>query len=72
MATRDGKQIAFEIETGKSDASANIQKCLSMGIEKVIVVATSAQARDTLLQILPKDGHITLWTATEVLTCPKM
>jgi hypothetical protein len=72
MATRDGKQVAFEVETGKSDASANIQKCLSMGIEKVIVVATSAQTRDALSKILPKDSRIVLRMASEVLTFTEM
>jgi hypothetical protein len=52
VAARDGKQIAFEIETGKLDAAANIQKCLSVGIDKVVVVATSAQVRDILSKVL--------------------
>ncbi len=37
---RDGTGIAFEAETGKSDAAANVRKCLATGVEAV-VVATS-------------------------------
>jgi len=41
VATRAGKQIAFEIETGKSDAAANIRKCREAGFEEIVVAATS-------------------------------
>jgi len=44
LATRGRKQIAFEIETGKSDAVANVKKCLKAGLDEVIVVTTSHEA----------------------------
>ena len=59
---RDGKRAAFEIETGKSDAAANVRKCLAAGMDKVVVVATSATVRDRLRS---KAG---LPPAVEVLT----
>lgn len=44
VASRDGRRIAFEIETGKSDVLGNVQKCLEAGMEKVVVVLTSSSA----------------------------
>ncbi|MBM4017226.1 MAG: hypothetical protein FJ288_02695 [Planctomycetes bacterium] len=44
VATRDGKRIAFEIETGQSDAAANVRKCLDAGLDRVVVVATGSPA----------------------------
>jgi len=46
IAERDGKRIAFEIETGKSDAAGNVQKCLDAGMDKVVIVATSRKTED--------------------------
>jgi hypothetical protein len=52
LADKDGRKIAFEIETGKSDIKANVKKCLDAGIDKVIIVATSADAyRDIRLDL---------------------
>jgi len=44
VASREGRRIAFEIETGKSDVAANVKKCRDAGVEQIIVVTTSAQA----------------------------
>ena len=67
MAERDSKRIAFEIKTGKSDAVANVKKCLDAGFNRVVVVATSAPVRDKIWRILPKDSSIKLVTASELL-----
>jgi hypothetical protein len=67
VTTRDGKRIAFEIETGKSDPGANVQKCLDAGLDRVIVVATSASERDKLLAGLPGDKRVMLLTGPEIL-----
>jgi len=40
VATKDGKRIAIEVETGKSDVEANVRKCKEAGFEKVAVVKT--------------------------------
>jgi len=40
VAEKDGKRIAIEIETGKSDVEGNIRKCLANGFEDVWVVFT--------------------------------
>jgi hypothetical protein len=68
VASRDGDRIAFEIETGKSDAAANIHKCLDAGMGKVIVIATSVAVYARLLNILPRNDRVVLQTVSEVLT----
>jgi len=40
VAEKDGKRIAIEIETGKSDVESNIQKCLNNGFKDIRVVFT--------------------------------
>jgi len=44
LAIKDGQRIAFEIETGKSDAATNVKKCLDAGVDRIVVVTTSGQA----------------------------
>lgn len=44
LARRNGDRVAIEIETGKSDAIANVRNCLRSGFERVIVVATDNEA----------------------------
>ena len=58
VASRDGKRIAFEIETGKSDVPANVRKCLQVGMDNVIVAASSAQISDQLSRVLLKDDRV--------------
>lgn len=48
VAEKDGKKIAIEIETGKSDVEKNIQNCLRAGFDEVVVVATSKEARERM------------------------
>jgi hypothetical protein len=48
LASRDDRRIAIEIETGKSNAVANVRDCLLAGCERVVVVATTAHAFTTL------------------------
>ena len=67
VAIRNGKRIAFEIETGKSDSESNVRKCLDAGFGKVVVVATSAMVRDKLSSALPKDKRVRIITVAEVI-----
>jgi hypothetical protein len=67
VATRGGKRIAFEIETGKADVVANVQKCLAAGIGEVFVVATSANLRDSLARKLDSFSNTTVVTVSEAL-----
>jgi len=67
VAERDSKRIAFEIETGDSDVVANVGKCLSSGVDMVIVVATSPKAMDALAPLLSKQSKIRLLTGSEAI-----
>jgi len=40
VAKKDGKRIAIEVETGKSDAEGNVKKCEQAGFNKVVSVHT--------------------------------
>jgi len=51
--TEDGPR-AIEIETGKSDAKANIEKCQKAGVP-VIAVATDREVERRLREDLPTD-----------------
>ena len=70
LATRHGRKIAFEIETGKSDAAANARKCLEGGIDKVVVVATSNRVREALTRRLPLHPSLPVTTAYEATGWP--
>ena len=67
MTVRGGKRIAFEIETGKPNATANARKCLEAGMDRVIVVAITNPVRDSLVQIIPDDPHVACVTPDEAM-----
>jgi hypothetical protein len=58
------------VETGKSDAAANVQKCLDARMNKVIVVAVSAGIRDRLARTLRLGPGIELRDGNDVLQGP--
>jgi len=66
-AERGGKRIAFEIETGKSDAAANVRKCLDAGMDKVVVVATSKAVQNRIAPTLPNGEQVVCVTASQAL-----
>ena len=67
LAEQDGKRIAFEIETGKSDARGNVQKRLRAGMDAVVVVSTRTAIMDRLVQEMPNNLKVELLTYTDVL-----
>jgi len=44
LAERPGERIAIEVETGKSDIKANLEKAPGAEIDQIILVATSPMA----------------------------
>lgn len=40
VATKEGKRIAIEVETGKSDVDGNVKKCEQAGFNKVVSIYT--------------------------------
>lgn len=67
LALRDGKRIAFEIETGKSDAAANVRKCLAAGIGKVFVVVTSRVSMKAIELTVPRHPAVCVLTGPQAL-----
>jgi Holliday junction resolvase len=65
LAVRGGKRIAFEVETGKSDAAANVRKCLEAGVDRVVVFATSRAAYERLKSSLPADPRVRVVAASD-------
>lgn len=48
IAEKDGRKIAVEIETGKSNAVGNIQRALKAGFDEAVCVATSKRVEDKI------------------------
>jgi hypothetical protein len=58
VATKDGKRIAVEIETGKSDFLRNIRQDLAAKYDEIIVVGTSPEALEKIEKTLAREGLI--------------
>ena len=56
VAEKREEKIAIQVETGKSNAVANIQKCLKMEFRKVISAALTKPAKEKILEELKKAG----------------
>jgi len=67
LAVKNGKQIAFEIETGKSDVLRNIKKCYKAGLDRIVIVATSAKTKNNLSKIVQADHKLKLLSAQEII-----
>jgi predicted RecB family endonuclease len=58
LAAKDGKTIAIEVETGKSDVVRNVKQDLLSEFDKVLVVATDEKALRKVEQELAQVGLI--------------
>jgi hypothetical protein len=67
LAEQDGKRIAFEIETGKSDAKSNVQKCLQAGMSKIVIVRVYGPQTGRTIDEIPTGSNIELLTGPEAL-----
>jgi predicted RecB family endonuclease len=67
LATKAGRRVAIEVETGASDAEGNVQKCLDAGMNDVLVVATSSRAHETLAQRLRGATGVKVLSANEAI-----
>jgi len=50
VAEKDGKRIAIEIETGKSDSIYNIRKDLEAGFENIVIIALDEKTKKMIAQ----------------------
>jgi Holliday junction resolvase len=65
VAVKGGRKVA--IETGKSDVAANVDKALAAAMDAIVVVATSAGARERLARKLRDNPKVRLVSAAEAL-----
>jgi len=76
VATRNGKRYAIEIETGKSDAAANVRKCIEAGFDLVLSVATNLDTKDAIEQqvaaVSSQGDKVRVLTAREMLDADKL
>jgi len=56
VAEKDGKRIAIEIETGKSDAVYNVRKDLKAGFDELIIMALNDKIKEKIRESLYKSG----------------
>ena len=56
VAEKDGKRIAIEVETGKSDSVYNIKKDLEAGFDEVVVVPIDAKVKEIVKKALNISG----------------
>ena len=56
LAKKDQLVLALEVETGKSNAVKNVQKCLASHFDRVVVAATSRNALATVERQLASAG----------------
>ena len=58
LAVKDGRTIAIEVETGKSDVVRNVKQDLISGFDKVVVVATDEKALGKIERQFAQTGLI--------------
>lgn len=58
VLTKGEQRIAVEVETGKSDAVANVHKALAQDFVKIIIAATSPAAMQTVHNQLDRAGQL--------------
>jgi len=56
VAEKDGKRIAIEIETGKSDSLYNIRKDVKAGFDEVLIIPTCKRTKSNIEEALRRSG----------------
>lgn len=67
LAVKDGRRVAFEVETGKSDVAANAGKAQAAGIDRLVIVATSSRVRHSLTRAITPIVGVDIVTAQVAL-----
>jgi len=65
VASRPGRRIAVEIESGESDFLGNLERDLKAGFDEIICVAVSREVKEKLARIIPQNNRIKLVLASE-------
>ena len=61
IAEKDGRRIAIEIETGKSDWRANLEKNLKKAFKEILIITTNTETSQKIsaeIKSLPTDAQI--------------
>ena len=66
LAVKDGGKTAFEIESGKSDIKASIEKVHSAGLSNFYIVATSAKVKQNITEKTANSPRIKILTPDEL------
>ena len=56
-AINSHKTLIVEVETGKSDVLANVEKCLANGEKRLVVAATTSATKTKIVAKLRSNGH---------------
>ncbi len=65
VASRRGRKIAIEIESGESDVLGNLERDLKAGFEEILCVAVNEEVKEKLAKLIPQDKRIKLLQASE-------
>ncbi len=52
LVVKDGRKLAIETETGKSDSISNVVKCIKVGVKQIISVVTSNKLKEDIEKTL--------------------
>lgn len=66
LAKKSGKQIAVEVETGKSDTLKNLKTAAKASVEKLVFIATSPVAISVCQKVIEKAKNVSI--SIELLT----
>jgi len=58
IVNKDGKKIAIEIETGKSNYVGNVERALEAGFDEVVCVAVNRFVEDKICRVLKEKGVV--------------
>jgi len=76
VATCNGRKCAIEIETGKSDAAANVRKCIESGFDLILSVATTLEAKKAIerqvASVIGQRKNVRLLAAREMLDADRL
>jgi predicted RecB family endonuclease len=68
IAEKDNRRVAIEIETGKSDYQANLQKNLAKGFKEILIITTNNETQQKIsaeLESITTDAQIWVEQAQE-------
>lgn len=56
VAEKGAQRVAIEVETGRSDPVANVEKCQAHGFDRILLIATTEKAQRRVQKVLQDSG----------------